>query len=72
MKRLEPLGIHINKECQVCGTKKQRQKLYHLYPEPAISKLLIDQAPRITCKKCVKRELGKNNLKELHELEENS
>ena len=72
MKRLKPLGIHINTECQVCGTKKYKQELYHLYPHPAVSKLLIDQVPRVTCKKCVKRELGKKHLKELNELEENS
>ena len=72
MKRLESLGIHINKECQVCGIKKQRQKLYHLYPHPAVSKLLIDQTPRIACKKCVKRALGKKHIKELNELEESS
>ncbi len=71
MKRIKPLGIHINKECQVCGVKKQRQELYELSSHPAISKLLIDQVPRISCKKCVKRELGSKNLKELNELEEN-
>ena len=72
MKRLESLGIHINRECQACGVKKQKQSLYHLYPHPAVIKLLIDQVPRIICKKCVKRELGKKNLMELNELEESS
>ena len=72
MKRLESLGIHINKECQVCGIKKTRQKLYSLRPQPAIVKLLIDQEPKIVCKKCVKRALGKKHIKELNELEESS
>ena len=56
----------------MCGIKKQKQELYNLYPHPAVYNLLIDQAPKVICKKCIKRELGKKHLKELNELEENS
>ena len=46
--------------------------MYEKQPHSAVIKLLIDQAPRIACRKCIKRELGKKNLKELNELEESS
>tara|TARA_R100000808_G_scaffold25034_1_gene60691 strand:+ start:15174 stop:15392 length:219 start_codon:yes stop_codon:yes gene_type:complete len=69
MKRLEALGLKYHTECKMCGTKKEKQKLYNLYPHPAAINLLVDTSPIAICVKCVKRELGTKNLEELHELE---
>jgi len=70
MKRIEALGFKYHTECTMCGDEKLKQKLYNLYPHPATIKLVIDPSPKVVCIKCIKRELGTKNLKELYELEE--
>ena len=54
----------------MCGEKKLKQKLYNLYPHPAVINMVVDVSPEMVCVKCVKRELGTKNLKELYDLEE--
>ena len=69
MKRIEALGLKYHETCSMCGTKKTKQKMYYLYPHPAVIKLVVDPEPRQVCIKCAKRELGNKNLKEFNELE---
>jgi len=70
MKRLEALGLKYHTKCTMCGEKKLKQKLYNLYPHPAVINMVVDVSPKMVCVKCVKRELGTKNLKELYDLEE--